>query len=219
MPNPYNAENPSSSFTRITVKLDALQERANNDDVFRLKKNPWGYYLEPKVMKSVTMPDLNGRFIYVIKFHKPDIIYCGRTFAMLNEFFAKGKDGIEAQKFSTKHGIEGHTSLTKRKDVLFAGELLFRDRQLVSWSNESGHYQPRAELRRTNLLEHIKEMLPEHLFDEHSFENDSTKNSSVASSRPRSRMGDFSSGESNGSYRWSAPNSASSSRSASPIPN
>jgi len=68
--------------------------------------------------------------------------------------------------------IEGHTSITKWKPVLFAGDMTFNNGTLTTWTNNSGHYRPPSQLRRTNLSFNIKRMLPEHLFKECIF-NDS----------------------------------------------
>ncbi|SUW65836.1 Uncharacterised protein [Buttiauxella agrestis] len=176
----------------ISVILPSLQEPANKMNIYQLQRYQLdNYYLIPKVMSSNSLSDVNGRFIFVIKANEPGVIYCAKAFDQLNRYLS-----------DNKRGIEGHTSLTKRKDVLFAGSLIFNNKELVSWSNDSGHYQPKSELRHINLLPHIKMLLPETLYIPISFDQLSTGQHSVASS---GRMNDFSSIDStssNSSYKW-----------------
>ncbi|MEW7314518.1 hypothetical protein AB1E22_17750 [Buttiauxella gaviniae] len=87
--------------------------------------------------------------------------------------------------------IEGHTSITKWKPVLFAGDMTFNNGVLTSWTNNSGHYRPSAQLRRCNLSAKIRKMLPDHLFQECIF-SDSTANGLSGSFLSR-HLSDFSS--------------------------
>ena len=60
--------------------------------------------------------------------------------------------------------IEGHSSITFRGDVLYAGELELFDSKLVGWNNESGHYLPSSLIRHSQLTPNVKRLLPEELF-------------------------------------------------------
>lgn len=62
--------------------------------------------------------------------------------------------------------VEGHTSLSMRAPVLYAGTLQFELGRLVSWSNGSGHYRPPASLASVNLIPAVQRLLPKEKFQD-----------------------------------------------------
>ncbi|WP_435951663.1 hypothetical protein [Dryocola sp. BD626] len=181
------------SFQPLSVVLASEQSEADKNCVFILERFARDdYYLRPKSKNTQTMPSLHGRFIYVIKEDRPGFVYCAKAFDPINQFLS-----------DNNWSVEGHTSLTKRRNVLFAGDLLFSHRKLIAWSNASGHYQPSSELRHRNLLPHIKLLLPEDLYREVDF-----RRSSIASAGSvDSRLADLSSGDF-GNYSGGQPGSS-----------
>ncbi|WP_459177456.1 hypothetical protein [Ewingella americana] len=170
------------ALTPLGLKLEAQQTPASQNKIFTLQRIAMGHYLISSINGNAnSTPEVNGRFLFVILFSDPARIYCGKAYAPINRFISG--DSFEAKRpeshsinmgnvFSSngRFEVEGHTSLTKCQDVLFAGDLLFRCGILLSWTNASGHYQPMPALRHTNLYPNIKRLLPENLFQEYDFE-------------------------------------------------
>ncbi|WP_050465652.1 hypothetical protein [Herbaspirillum autotrophicum] len=120
--------------------------------VLELQKNEGNIYsFLQKDTSAYIQPAVDGRFLYTILAGDPDRIFVGAP---------KGSHSANEATF----GIQGHTSITYSRDVLYAGELLFRNGKLAQWNNDSGHYRPAAELRHTNLRPALQRILPEHLF-------------------------------------------------------
>lgn len=178
-----------SAIQPVSLVLFTPQAPARQDQIFTLQRlTPGTLSLVTLQGNAVTMPP-NGRFIFVILMTDPTQIRCARGHDPLNEYMSSG--AVDA--------VEGHTSLSGGLQVLYAGDMLINNGILVSWSNNSGHYQPTPQARRTNLLPHIQLLLPEHLFQPVSF-----RGSSAASARSMgSRMNDFSSTGSFSSYHGS----------------
>lgn len=65
------------------------------------------------------LPVLDGWFAFVILADDPGRIYCGSM-------------------FDEHYEVDGHTSLSYRQDVLFAGGLEFKRGKLLVWDNASG---------------------------------------------------------------------------------
>ncbi len=61
-------------------------------------------------------------------------------------------------------GIDGHTSISQRKPVLYAGTFTLDAGRLQSWNNDSGHYLPPAALRQRNFSPRLWRLLPEERF-------------------------------------------------------
>lgn len=118
--------------------------------IFELRKNGPRYYLVSN--ETGVSTSAHGVYLYIILATDPGRIWCGAT------------DKTAISNLKPHLSIIGHTSLSKRHDVLFAGELHFSKGHLISWSNESGHYRPPAQLRYSNLLPVVRLLLPNDLF-------------------------------------------------------
>lgn len=126
----------------------SAQKPARGPEFFELQRSGGDHYhLLRTNWVTPEVPPLHGKFIFVILADDPGRIYCGGLF--LPEPFQ----------------IHGHTSLTDRGDVLFAGMLRFDAGRLLSWNHSSGHYRPDEELRHVNLIPAVRLMLPERLFN------------------------------------------------------
>ncbi|EQA1624983.1 hypothetical protein V5K00_RS23205 [Enterobacter asburiae] len=143
------AMKPISSFL-------PLQEPAEECQIMELHKLSFDKYFFSSLNNNENkkFPQPNGRFIFVIPSFSPGKVYCGvpngyRTFA--SEFIKP---------------IQGHTSICKKQNVYFAGEILFKNGELLEWSNNSGHYMPEAKLVFSNLIPAVKLMLPMSKFRE-----------------------------------------------------
>ena len=135
----------------IPVQHDGYQVPARPSEVFELqRKSAEHYYLLPHV-PGAPVPPAHGVFFYVILAADPGRIYCGAPQGSL-----AGAD--------PRYGVQGHTSLSRRADVLYAGEIDFDQGRLVSWSNGSGHYSPPPTLREQNLIPAVARLLPAHRF-------------------------------------------------------
>lgn len=205
----------------MEVVLNTPQTPARRDKIFTLQHSlAEGYSITPIEGSSIFNPPLNGRFLFVILSSNPAQIYCGLAYDSINHFLAfessgsnKSDRGADAMgnvfNSTTRCEVEGHTSLTQCQDVLFAGDMLFNHRTLVSWSNASGHYQPAPDRRHTNLYPNIKKILPESLFSAYDFECLSTgadRQFSSAGSASSRGMSDISSFSSFGSHCSRASN-------------
>jgi hypothetical protein len=137
----------------IAVVDTRVQAPAHYSRILELQWNNDGSYRFVAAHPGVRdVPRAHGKFVFVILRDDPGRIYCGSV----NGF---GESGPAARFL-----VEGHTSISGGADILYAGELNFKMGSLVSWSNESGHYQPSAELRNVNIIPWLRRMLPEHKF-------------------------------------------------------
>ena len=120
------------------------QEPARNEQILGLKKDGDDYFLNSSITGESKLA--NSAYVFVIPANNPGVILCGSQVEDINE------------------RVQGHTSLSKREDVLFAGEILFKDGKLVKWTNCSGHYQPKPDSRTDSLIPYVKTILPEDKF-------------------------------------------------------
>lgn len=138
------------SMQQIRVKDPSSQEPGSSDALFRLFRAGEGnYYLENITDKSqIIVPD--GIYLFAITVDEPTTIFCGAPFCAPGAY---------------RHAcIEGHTSLTMRSPVYYAGEMYFSNGNLTKWTNGSGHYRPPGRLSSNNILPPVRLMLPERLF-------------------------------------------------------
>ncbi|MDH7464184.1 hypothetical protein QEG73_23000 [Chitinophagaceae bacterium 26-R-25] len=135
-----------AQITPIPVVNSRNQAPAPPSKIFQLQRMANNYTLLPTDPNSITTPFLDGAFLFVILSSDPARIYCGTP------------------NYRSEFVIEGHTSLSYRADVLYAGELFFRHGELEKWTNGSGHYQPSAALRQTNLIPYLQLLLPAEKF-------------------------------------------------------
>ncbi|MEY8713253.1 hypothetical protein [Mangrovibacter phragmitis] len=155
-------------FTPIPRKNSAFQQMATPAQKFVLMRhNAEHYFLRPSPGCS-EMPALQGNFIFVVLVSEPGTVYCGKILDMLTHT-------VDMEPFY----IDGHTSLSNNQAVLFAGEMHFVNAALTSWSNRSGHYLPPSHLR-TNLLPHIRLLLPEYLYNRIDFSSQGSLSSGGA---------------------------------------
>ncbi|MNF57956.1 hypothetical protein D3C76_705730 [compost metagenome] len=151
-----------SSVVPIKPLPDSPEQRsARPDQVFDFKRNDKNEYEFVRRSNGESCK-LSGVFTYVILATEPDHVYCG-----VGNGQQDSKGELNEYRHRNRDYIEGHSSLAQGKDVLFAGEFLFVDGQLKLWTNGSGHYEPAAALRLTNLTEVVKRILPENLFRDH----------------------------------------------------
>ncbi|MDH7464185.1 hypothetical protein QEG73_23005 [Chitinophagaceae bacterium 26-R-25] len=134
------------------------QEPAPPSHVFQLQRIGEHYTLLPTDPNTMETPFLDGAFLFVILSSDPGRIYCG------------------VPHHESRFVIDGHTSLSYRADVLYAGELFFRHNVLYKWTNGSGHYRPSASLGQTNLIPYLQHLLPADKFVDHWNTNNSEAN-------------------------------------------
>lgn len=138
----------------IPLVNHAPQTPARKGQIFELQQHSnEDYYLLPTCAENPTLPPVNGVFLYAILANDPTRIMVGAPYGSIT---------VDNDTF----GIQGHTSITDRQDVLYAGEMRFEHGKLTLWTNNSGHYAPAAELRHSNLLPAIKKLLPDTLFSD-----------------------------------------------------
>lgn len=97
-----------------------------------------------KLLSDSVPAQANGRYTFVIKENYPNVVFCA-----LNET------------------VEGHTSLTFGSKVLYAGELNIVNGRMISWSNDSGHYEPPEDRKLRNIHPELRDVLPVRLFTEY----------------------------------------------------
>ncbi|WP_404992692.1 hypothetical protein [Cupriavidus pauculus] len=135
----------------LFVRNPSIQQPAAASQIFELRRtSPVHYYLVPQVA-GAPVPPANGTFVYVVPADDPGRIYCG------------AQPGSEAG-IDPRFAVQGHTSLSGRADVLYAGEIQLVHGELLSWNNSSGHYSPPAALREPNLIPALARLLPPERF-------------------------------------------------------
>ena len=132
------------------------QAPAGPEGIFELQKIGEKYYLIPtnKNKKGVLYPD--GIYVFVILADDPGRIYCGSQ-----------NNALHPKIRHDPLYVEGHTSLSGRKDILFAGGLHFENRVLKFWNNGSGHYKPSAIYHLNNFIPATAHLLPKKLFHDY----------------------------------------------------
>ncbi|MCS2153731.1 hypothetical protein MUU49_14320 [Scandinavium goeteborgense] len=139
----------------LPVVLSSAQAPAKDENIFELQKLgdfADRYCLSPG--RPGRKPILNGYFLFVVLASEPHKVYCG-----VEAFGATGSN--------KSFVVAGHTSLSKRGDVLYAGSIHFVRGTMKEWTNGSGHYLPPARLHHTNLLPALRHLLPSTKFREH----------------------------------------------------
>ena len=138
-------------FTPLPVINPHTQSPASAGTVFRVHKRAGDYYsLYPELTDGPCIHNPNGLFLFVIKVSRPGTIYVAAPRGSAGAVYAGS--------------VVGHTSISLRENVLYAGEIWFHHGQLHMWSNNSGHYKPPAALYATNLLPSVKLLLPQNKF-------------------------------------------------------
>ncbi|WP_148873302.1 hypothetical protein [Serratia marcescens] len=139
----------------FSVVLESIQTPAKEEHIFELHKLgdfSDRYCLSP--YKPGLKPTLNGYFLFVILASEPLKIYCG-----VEAFGATGKN--------KDFVVAGHTSLSQRSEVLYAGCISFVYGKMKEWTNSSGHYLPPARLHSKNLVPALRRLLPAAKFKKH----------------------------------------------------
>lgn len=142
-----------------------LERPATPEQILELNRNSGFDYtvrsLDPNDTRPFT-PD--GAYAFVIRAEEPDKVYVG---SMNKGLTPQGKR-YPFIRHTNPDWVGGHSALTNglktlkggTTDVLFAGELYFKNGHVEFWTNGSGHYQPPTELRDTNLTATVKRILP-----------------------------------------------------------
>ncbi|WP_339504986.1 RHS repeat domain-containing protein [Pseudomonas sp. RL_105y_Pfl2_101] len=139
------------AMNRLKVGNPEPQTEATSTQIFELQRESKNnYYFLPTTPEARDVPNPNGSFIYVVLADDPGRIYAGAPI---------GSTTVEDQ-----FKIQGHTSISLREDVLYAGHIILDQGKLESWNNGSGHYMPAPDLHQTNLLPAVQRLLPSSLF-------------------------------------------------------
>ena len=132
----------------------SCQPPGNEKSVFQLEKSGEYYFLMPCPLfenpDSAVPQLLEGSFLYAVLASFPQQVMVGPNRKNTN--------------YSSRQVVMGHVSITLGADALYAGELIFSGRKLISWDHTSGHFLPAAEQRHTQLTPNVKRLLPERLF-------------------------------------------------------
>ncbi|ANY15126.1 C80 family cysteine peptidase [Bordetella pseudohinzii] len=137
----------------LPVRNPSLQAPAEPDQVFQLEQaEDLTYRLRPRAGSALPAPAPDGAFLFVVPTDAPDCVLCGAS------------RGSRAALQDPQLGIDGHTSISQRKPVLYAGTFTLDAGRLQSWNNDSGHYLPPAALRQRNFSPRLWRLLPEERF-------------------------------------------------------
>ena len=137
----------------LKVRNPLEQKAAEPTQIFELRlMSENKYYFSPAVAKG-PVPAPHGSFHYVVLADDPGRIWAG----------APHDSPTTEEQFQ----IQGHTSISLREDVLYAGDIVLDEGRLESWTNFSGHYMPAADLHQTNLLPAVQRLLPSSRFAAH----------------------------------------------------
>ncbi|RON10386.1 hypothetical protein BK659_06490 [Pseudomonas brassicacearum] len=147
-----NTIGTNNDFTpkRITVLDSYIQNPAPKNTVFSLSKRNEKYeFLSTHAAESPAPPkNIKGEIIFVIPYSNP--------FGVLSSI-PEGAGNTELKPFE----VHGHTSISNREDVLYAGKIyLDDDSKLQYWDNGSGHYKPDVSLHISNIPPALRELLP-----------------------------------------------------------
>ena len=162
-----------SEHVRLKERISGstLQRAATPDQIFELGLLPDGRYAltsqDPRFGKFVLR---DGAYAFVIRADEPDKVYVGS----MDKGLTPGGKPYAYNAHVSPQWVEGHSALTDglrslkggTTDVLYAGTIYVKDGKPEFWTNSSGHYQPPAELRKTNLTPAVKTVLPEEKFVE-----------------------------------------------------
>jgi hypothetical protein len=161
-PHPVHEQLNSVLYNPVNLKNNgAMPRNYNKTQVYKLLINNHEgektYYTRAVKMppsrfssnygEAFSPPEIaTGVYTFIILSKSPDIIYCGR-----------------------REDIMGHISLSRGHDVCYAGEMYFSSNgHLNSWSNDSGHYIPPANLHVTNIHPDLRQLLPPRFFKNYS---------------------------------------------------
>lgn len=138
----------------LKVLQSSIQRPADANQMFTLQKQ--GGFTDRYCLNNASnssKPRLNGTFLFVILVSDQDTVICGL-------------DAFEHKLADAKFVVGGHTSLSNREDVIYAGEIVFSMAAIKKWTNKSGHYMPEA-MHHRNLSPAIHDLLPLRLFEAH----------------------------------------------------
>jgi len=136
----------------LRVRGPSPQDPADQFQIFQLERHSEDrYYLISTAHARARVPPLHACYVFVILRDDPGRVYCGL---------------VEELDSYMGFVVEGHTSLSMRAPVLYAGTLQFEMGRLVSWSNGSGHYRPPASLATVNLIPAVQRLLPQEKFQD-----------------------------------------------------
>ncbi|WP_176083331.1 hypothetical protein [Martelella sp. HB161492] len=133
----------------------SLQAEAKPEQIAQLRKDGTQYLLDYQEEDRTITRQAEGAYIFVIKSTAPNDVLIGR----LNtpDSRREAEAGLE---------IAGHTSITKGEDILFAGEVLFANGQLSSWTNRCGHYRPMTKSIAASFQPYVQTLLPQRHYKE-----------------------------------------------------
>nr|WP_232000980.1 hypothetical protein [Pseudomonas azotoformans] len=153
------------------ISGSTLQTPARPDQIFELSLLPDGRYAltsqDPRYGKFALS---DGAYAFVIRADEPDKVYVGS----MDKGLTPGGKPYAYVAHVSPQWVSGHSALTQgmqslkggTTDVLYAGTIYVKGGKPEFWTNSSGHYQPPAELRTTNLTPAVKRVLPEERFVE-----------------------------------------------------
>lgn len=154
------------SLTSQTPKLSALQNITDLYQKFSLLKLMCEVHSEPYVEQREAGVDEmhilhlnNGIYTLESKESPPKISTPSGDY----EFVILSTNPFEVVCARTRNFVEfgfGHTSITKKAPVIFAGAASFSQGRLTKWNNRSGHYKLAADAAHTQLLPWASRLLP-----------------------------------------------------------
>ena len=133
------------------ISRTSMQRCASINQIYTLHRAEGRYYLEPAGYGNPLLGPETSLFLFVILAEEPDTIYCAAATPV----------------WPNPVAVEGHTSISLRQPVLYAGHLRLLNGNLLYWTNSSGHYQPDAKYHVNNLHPYVRRLLPSALFDDY----------------------------------------------------
>ncbi|MET4695359.1 hypothetical protein [Endozoicomonas lisbonensis] len=94
-------------------------------------------------------------YIFVILASRPTQVFC------VPKYNKSTNDEINFLNFPSAFTL-GHTSITRKSPVFYAGELVLENTKLFAWDNRSGHYKTPDDAHKINFLPPVKHLLPLH---------------------------------------------------------
>ncbi|MDR3433055.1 MAG: hypothetical protein P4L95_14305 [Rouxiella aceris] len=155
----------------LTAEKGMPQANANKNEIFELQLSttePVRYIKKNSHSGEETVID--GPYMFVVRADEPDTI---RLAPFTGDIGHTSLTNIGKKPTSLAPGKYNAVETSKPEsmplgyepiEVYYAGEIHFKNGELESWNNASGHYKPAKELSRSNLTPWLQRLLPQSKF-------------------------------------------------------
>lgn len=155
----------------LAAEKGVPQANANKNEVFELQLSTTepGRYIK-KNLQTGEQKAIDGAYIFVIRADEPDTV---RIAPFVGDIGHTSLTNIGKKPVPLAAGKYKPVETAKSApmplgyepiEVYYAGEMHFKNGELASWNNASGHYKPPKALSRSNLTPWVQRLLPQSKF-------------------------------------------------------